>query len=178
MRLTMTSKGFDLSDAQKRHIEKKLSKLDRFFGDEIEATVRARSERGREIVEVTIPLQGTFLRAQESTQDLYASLDLVMEKLTAQIRKHRTRLERRVREGAYLRMETEDAQTIAQSEQVSQLVRTKSFRVSPMSPEEAISQMEMLGHTFFVFHNEQTDSVCVVYGRDDGNFGLLIPERG
>lgn len=177
MRLTFTTKGYDLNEGQRSHFEKKLSRLDKFFDDEVEATVRIRTERNQEIVEVTIPLQGQFLRAQESANDLYGSLDSVMDKLMGQIRKHRTRLEKRMREGSIARIESEDAAIKAASANAGMLVRTKTFSVTPMTPEDAISHMEMLGHTFFVFDNTQTNSICVVYTRDDGNFGLLIPEK-
>jgi putative sigma-54 modulation protein len=177
MKLTITARGMDLSDAQRDHFEKKLARLDRFFDDDVEATARLRTERGLKIVEVTIPLYNDTLRAQEGTDELYASLDAVMEKMTRQIRKHRTRLEKRVRKGAYDKAQLEDAATIGAEEAENRLVRTKTFSVSPMSVEDAISSMEMLGHSFFIFLNDKTDSICVVYRRDDGNFGVLIPEK-
>lgn len=177
MRLNITARGMELSDTQREHFEKKLDRLDRFFDDDVEATVRVRNEREKKIVEVTIPLNRDMLRAQESTDDLYASLDAVVEKLQGQIRKYRTRLEKRVRKGAYAKAEMEDKITIGAERQENRLVRTKSFKVMPMSVEDAIASMEMLGHTFFVFLNDKTDSICVVYQRDDGNFGVLMPEK-
>lgn len=176
MRLNITARDMELSNAQRDHFEKKLARLDRFFDDDVEATVRIRNERELKIVEITIPMNNATLRAQEATDDLYASLDAIMEKLQRQIRKHRTRLEKRMRKGAYAKAELEDAITIVAEEKENRLVRTKSFAVEPMSVDDAIASMEMLGHTFFLFLNEATDSICVVYQRDDGNFGVLIPE--
>ncbi len=177
MKLTINAKGMELTEAQRDHFEKKLGRLDRFFDDDIEATARLRTERGLRIVEVTIPLHNEVLRAQDATDDLYASLDAVMEKLTGQIRKHRTRLEKRMRKGAYAKAEMEDAITIVAEQAENRLVRTKSFKLSPMSVEDAIASMEMLGHSFFIFLNNKTDGICVVYQRDDGNFGVLMPEK-
>ncbi len=176
MRLNIIARGVDLTETQRQHFEKKLGRLDRFFDDDIEATARIRTERGLRIVEVTIPLYNEALRAQEATEDLYASLDAVMEKLGRQIRKHRTRLEKRVRKGAYAKAEMEDVITIGAENAENRLVRTKVFKLEPMSVEDAIAGMEMLGHTFFMFLNEATGGVCVVYQRDDGNFGVLIPD--
>lgn len=177
MKINIIDKGFELSDTQQRHFEKKLQKLDRFFGDEVECTVRVRQEKSREIVEITLPLRGgVTLRAQESTHELYASLDAVMEKIMRQIRRQRTKLEKRTREGAYAKAEMENLLTTSPEEQIGKLIRTKSFQLDAMTTEEAISQMEMLGHSFFLFLNQQTNSVCAVYAREDGNFGLLIPE--
>jgi len=177
MKLNILARGMVLTDGQREHFEKKFDRLDRFFGDDIEAAVRIRNEREMKIIEVTIPMGRDILRAQEGTDDLYASLDAVLEKLQRQVRKHRTRLEKRVRKDAYAKAEMEDAATLGAEQKENQLVRTKTFQVSPMSVDDAIASMEMLGHTFFVFLDEKTDSICVVYQRDDGNFGVLVPER-
>lgn len=176
---TIKAIGIELTETQRKHLEKKAAKLDRYFGDDVECLIRIREDHHRKIVELTLPLRGATLRAQEGTDDLYASMDAVMEKIMRQIRKQRTRLEKRTREGAYAKAEMEDSLTVGavETEETGRLVRTKNFGVEPMTAEEAISQMEMLGHSFFVFLNEQTDTICVVYAREDGNFGLLIPER-
>jgi putative sigma-54 modulation protein len=176
MRLNINARGMELSDTQRQHFEKKLGRLDKFFGDDVEVTARLRTERGLKIVEVTIPLYKEALRAQEATEDMYASLDAVMEKLARQIRKHRTRLEKRVRQGAFAKAEAENEMTLGAELAENRLVRTKVFKLEPMSVEDAIASMQMLGHTFFMFLNEATNGVCVVYQRDDGNFGVLIPD--
>ena len=161
MRINITVRNMmTLSPSVANYVNKKVGKLDRYFGDEIEAQVRLSMERHRFTCEITIPLPGEILRAEETTGDMYVSIDSVLSKLEGQIRKHRTRLE----------------VVLPEEAAVPQVVRTKRFRVDAMDVDEAISQMEMLGHTFFLFRDKTSDQICLVYTRQDGNYGVLIPE--
>lgn len=161
-----------ISSSVENYVIKKVGKLDRYFGDEIEAQVRLSIERNRFTCEVTIPLPGEIiLRAEETTGDMYVSIDSVLSKLEGQIRKHRTRLANRMKRDA------EPIEVFLPAEEpVAQVVRTKRFSVEAMDVDEAISQMEMLGHSFFLYRDHKSDKICLVYTRDDGNYGLLIPD--
>ena len=172
MRINITMRNMMVpSPSVENYVNKKVGKLDRYFDDEIEAQFRLSIERHRYTCEITIPLPGEILRAEESTTDMYVSIDSAMSKLEGQIRKHRTRLAKRMKRDA-------DPVEVFLPEEESepQLVRTKRFQVDAMDVDEAISQMEMLGHTFFLFRDKTSNQICVVYTRADGNFGLLIPD--
>lgn len=179
MRITISGKNFAIKESVAARLERKLNKLDRYFGSEIEAQARLSIERGNcNICEITIPIEGGIVRAEEEAEDMFKAIDRCLEKLERQIRKYRTKLEKRIKSKAgafteapeYFEPDGEDA------EDPLRLVRTKTFPVRPMAVEDAIAQMQLLGHTFFVFMNQDTDSVCVVYVRHDGNYGLLQPE--
>ena len=173
MRINITVRNMmTLSPSVANYVNKKVGKLDRYFGDEIEAQVRLSMERHRFTCEITIPLPGEILRAEETTGDMYVSIDSVLSKLEGQIRKHRTRLAKRMKR---------DADPIEvflpEEEAVPQVVRTKRFRVDAMDVDEAISQMEMLGHSFYVFVNAETEQINVVYKRKGNTYGLIEPEH-
>ena len=178
MRISIVNKNSVLSDSLESRIEKKLGKLDKFFEEDQPATVRLAQERGgRNIVEITIVLEGTVLRAEDVSSDMYVSLDGAVDKLVRQIRRHRTKLEKRLREGAYQEETPEFIEDIsAYGTGERQIVRTKEFPVRPMAVEDAILQMELLGHSFFVFVNIETERTNVLYLRKDGNLGLMVPE--
>ena len=133
-------------------------------------------ENYRHIVEVTIPFNGVVIRAEESTDDMYASIDKVLDKLERQIHKHRTKLEKKIKSGAFKYEKPLFSSEIELDERTPKVVKTKRFAVKPMSIEEAILQMELLDHDFFVFTNASTDEVNVLYTRKDGNYGLIEPE--
>ena len=173
MKYIFTGKGMEVSDSLKARVEKKLNKLDRYFREEAEATVRFKQQKGgRNIVEITIAVGGVILRAEECSNDMYLSIDRAVDKLESQIRRHRTKLDKRLRT-AELEPMTE---TPAYEEQSYDIVRVKKFSVKPMAVEDAITQMELLGHDFFLFLNEATDTMNVLYRRHDGSYGLLQPE--
>lgn len=176
MRIIITGKGITVSDYLKNLFEKKANKLDRYFKPDTEMYVTMSIEKSRHIVEVTVPFDGVMLRCEEATGDMYASIDLALRKLERQIRKHRTKLEKKLHEGAFdLDMPVfEDLDE--EDEAAPKIVRTKRFAIKPMSVEEAQMQMELLGHSFFVFRNAQTDEVNVLYQRNDGNLGLIEPD--
>ena len=177
MKFVYIGKGMEVTDSLKARVEKKLAKLERYFQDDVEAQVRLSQERGnRNIVEITISVGSVILRAEEVYTDMYLSIDRAVDKLNRQIRRHRTKLEKRLRAGAFEPVAEEQPE--AEEEEVASynLVRVKKFPVKPMHVDDAIAQMELLGHTFFLFLNEETDSMCVLYLRSDGSYGLLQPE--
>jgi putative sigma-54 modulation protein len=179
LKLEVRSKGVEPSEALRRYLEKRLARLGRYL-DGIEVVqVLLRLERGRHVVEVTIPLDGLVLRAEEQTGDMYTSVDLVVEKLEKQIAKYKTRLFKRTRSQSLrdrAEGEAPGSEAEATEEEVPQIVKVKRFAIKPMSVEEAILQMNLLGHNFFVFANAETEQVNVVYRRRDGNYGLIEPE--
>jgi putative sigma-54 modulation protein len=176
MNIKITGKNFDVTDALKERVNKKLGKLEKFFKPGTEAQVTMSMQRSRYIIEVTIITGGITLRAEVTEDDMYACIDKARDILERQIRKNKTRLAKRLYEGV---LEQPDAfrKTIDVEEETEfRVVRTKRFAVKPMPVEEAILQMNLLGHEFFVFSNAETNQVNVVYKRKDGNYGLIEPE--
>ena len=173
MKFVYTSKDMAVSDSLKSRAEKKLSKLERYFREEPEATIRFKMQKGaRNIAEITVNAGGLILRAEESSNDMYLSIDHAVDKLESQIRRHRTKLEKRIRSSELEPV----AELPAFEEQNYDIVRVKKFSVKPMSVEDAITQMELLGHDFFLFMNEESESMNVLYRRHDGTYGLLQPD--
>ena len=174
MKVTVIAKNMELTDALKEIVQKKISKLEKYFEKDVEAKATLSVQKNRQIIEVTIPFNGVILRGEESTSDMYMSLDLVEDKLERQIRKQKTRLSRK--HGGSVRFgELSDIDSKVE-EDPGQLVKVKKFGVKPMNSEEAILQMDLLGHNFFVFQDSDTNKVNVVYKRKDGDYGLLEPE--
>ncbi len=175
MRITVSGKNIDITDALRDMAESKLEKIDKLFSSEVDAQVTMSVEKNRQIVEITIPLKnGVLLRAEEATGDMYTSIDKSIEKLHKQLEKQKTRIERRYRGHESIRLENiPDVEEAEKGE--LKIVKTKRFPVKPMDPEEAVLQMELLGHSFFVFGNSESDEVNVVYKRKDGNYGLIEP---
>ena len=173
MKFVYSSKDLPVSEPLKARAEKKLSKLERYFRDEPEAIVRFRVQKGgRNVAEVTMNAGGVILRAEECSNDMYLSIDRAVDKLESQIRRHRTKLEKRIRTA-----ELEPVpETPVYEEQNYDIVRVKKFSVQPLSVEDAITQMELLGHNFFLFMNEDGETMNVLYRRNDGAYGLLQPD--
>lgn len=177
MKVTVIAKNIELTPAIKDMVEKKISKLDKYFDPNVEAKATLSVQKNRQIIEVTIPFNGVILRGEEGTEDLYKSIDLVEEKLERQIRKQKTKLSRRNSTGSLRYPDFNSIDTNEEEdEEDSKVVKTKSFDVKPMSSEEAILQMELLGHNFFVYQDWKTSKVNVVCKRKDGNYGLIEPE--
>ena len=179
MKFTFAEKKMDSSEDLRAYATKKISKLDRFFRSEAEAFVTFSLERGRFRAEITINSNGTYYRASELTSDMYASVDSGVAAIERQIRRNKTRLEKRLRDGA---LEKEAAAfTVAPVEDEPadefRIVRSKRFSIKPMSAEEAILQMNLLGHEFFVFRNmDADDAIAVVYKRRQGGYGLICDD--
>lgn len=178
MRFEIRGKNIELTEALKEYTTKRLSKLEKYIDDVKEAQVALSIGAEGHKVEVTIPLNGVILRGEEATSDMYTSIDLVEEKLEKQIEKYKTRLYRSNRGAGLKKAFNEEAEKeIGQKGHADKfkIVRSKRFALKPMDEEEAIMQMNLLGHTFFVFHNAGSEEVNVVYKRKDGNYGLIEP---
>lgn len=177
MIMTYVGKNMDVTDALRDVTEKKMGKLDKYFDKDIRGNVTFSSEKNRKIIEVTINLPGTIIRAEESSDDMYASIDKAVDILERQIRKYKTRLQKRYKNTETIRFENvAPLEQKTKEEDEPKLVRTKRFFLKPMTSEEAVLQMELLGHNFFVFMDGDTGSVNVVYKRKDNNYGLIEPE--
>ncbi len=174
MNFTITGKNMELTDGLKQAVESKLGKLGKYFRNDTEATVTLSIERELQKAEVTIPIKGNILRAEQATTDMYTSIELAGDTIEKQLLKHRKKLIEKHHnvEGfseVYLEEDADDEDEIL-------IVRKKSFAVKPMDPEEACLQMDMLGHNFYVFRNADTDDICVVYKRKNNTYGLIEPE--
>ena len=191
MNLNIRGENIEVTSALRGYVEKKIGRLERYFDTPLEAEVNVTLSviRDMQIVEVTIPLKGVLLRAEEKHADMYASIDMVADKLERQIRKHKTKINRKYRQEGSLRSlfkedfadayagDVQTAVTLEETEEKFELVRTKKFAMKPMDVEEAILQMNMIGHNFFVFSNMDTDEINVVYKRKDGKYGLIEPAQ-
>ncbi len=163
-----------VTDGIKNHVESKLKKLEKYFDnhDEISANVLVKIGGRNQIVEVTIPTNHFTLRAEEANDDLYAAVDLVIDKLERQIRKNKSRLEKRLKKETIKEMNY-DFEIEDDEEDNNKIVKRKELDTKPMSEEEAILQMNLLGHTFFIFKNAKNENVCVLYKRKDNNYGII-----
>ena len=178
MKFTFTEKKMEPSENLRAYVEKKAGKIDRLFKNESEAFVTFSTERGRFLVELTIKNNGTYFRAHELTSDMYASVDSAVATIERQIRKNKTRLAKKLREGAEREVEALPvaSEDDAETEQF-EIVRRKQFAIKPMSVEEAILQMNLLEHEFFVFRDSENDEAfSVVYVRKQGGYGLISDE--
>ena len=176
MKFVYTGKGMEVSESLKARVEKKLGKMERYFNQDAEATVRFKQQKGaRNIIEVTVSVGSLILRAEECSNDMYLSIDRAVDKLESQLRRYRTKLDKHLRD-AKAEPVADLAVEDVYEEASYDVVRTKKFAVKPMSVEDAITQMELLGHDFFLFLNEEIDVMCVLYRRNDGSYGLLQPE--
>lgn len=176
MKLNFTGKNMEITDALRDVTEKKIGKLDKYFQKDIEGNVTFSSEKNRKIIEVTINLPGTIIRAEESTDDMYASIDRAVDILERQIRKHKTKLQNRYKNTETIRFENVVPLPQEEEGDKPKLVKRKKFAIKPMSSEEAILQMELLRHNFFVYLDAETEGIKVIYKRKDGNYGLIEPE--
>lgn len=172
MKLIISGKNIDITQGIRNMTEKKFGKLDKYFFKDVEAKVTMNVEKDRHIVEVTIPFAGAILRAEETTDSLYDSIDDVVEVLERQVIKHKTKLQKKKRTGETIRFDNIPSFK-EEDDSEPRIVKMKSFPMKPMSPEEAVLQMELLRHDFYVFSNADTDAVNVVYKRKDGNYGLI-----
>ena len=171
MKITMTGRKVTLRPAFVERTETKLSKLDKFFDTDAAADVTVTAERDQHRVEVTIRCNGMIFRAEETAEDMNEAVDRLVDILLRQIRKNKTRLEKRLRSGAFVdgyEPETEESETY-------RIVRSKSFPVKPLDVEEAILQMNLTGHQFYMFRNMDSGEINVVYRRKNGDSGLLEP---
>ncbi len=178
MKMIISGKNMDVTNALKDIVKKKMSKLDKYFHKNVEADVTLSVEKDRQIFEVTIPVGGRILRAEEATSDMYSSIDKVVDILSRQIKKHKTKLQKKNHNGKTIRFENIPSMKKEEDndDDEPKIVKTKKFAMKPMTADEAVLQMDMLGHNFFVFTNGETNEVNVVYKRKDGNYGLIERE--
>ncbi|MBP1563786.1 MAG: ribosome-associated translation inhibitor RaiA [Oscillospiraceae bacterium] len=172
MKVTIAAKKLNISQSFTDYAEQKLSaKLDRFFPEDAEAKITLAERRDLIILELTVKYNGIIYRAEQTARDKNDALDVTIDRIIRQIRKHKTKIEKSLRENAFsgLAPEPEEADY--------EVIRYKNFRMKPMTVEEAILQMNLLDHTFFMFKNAQTGIVNVVYKRDEGNYAVLVPEE-
>jgi len=174
MNINIRGKHIELTDALKEYVMKRVGKLAKYSDEFVDVQVTLLVERGRHRVEVTAPLNGMILRGEEETEDMYSSIDMVVEKLERQIDKYRTRINKRMR--SKVLKDHEPKQSTLNEEPREEVVRNKKFPAKPMSVEEAIMQMNLIGHTFFVFTNSESQEMNVVYLRNNGDYGLLQPQ--
>ncbi|MFJ7977640.1 ribosome hibernation-promoting factor, HPF/YfiA family [Peribacillus sp. NPDC096379] len=183
MEYNIRGENIEVTPAIREYVEKKIGKLERYFSHAPDATamVNLRVNHNTSKVEVTIPMTNLVLRAEEDNADMYAAIDLITDKLERQIRKHKTKVNRKFRGTSTNATDVfpvflESGTTpIEEDELELEVVRNKRFDLKPMDSEEAILQMNMLGHSFFVYTNSDTNSTNVVYRRKDGRYGLIEP---
>ena len=194
MQIIIKGKNFVISDRIREYVEKKLGKLDRYLPDVSEARVeitqeKTKSAKDRNAVQITLRANGTFLRAEERSEAIYAAIDTCVDKMQRQIVRYKgkrvdrwqgqnKKAQQQLQQEEAMLMPELDEDTMAAiaEEQERQIVRTKTFLVNPMTDEEAVEQMELLGHNFFVFYNADSGRMNVIYRRADENYGLLDPE--
>jgi len=172
MKVRVIGRNIEVTEGLRAAVEKKLSKLDKFFVNNENATATLSVEKNIHKIEVIIPFNSALLRAEVRNGDMYNAIDTVIDKLEGQIRKQKTKLERRNYDNS-LRFNNIELYADYDEEKEPRIVKTKRFAIKPMSQEEAVLQMELLGHDFYVFMNGDTEEVNVVYKRKDGNYGLI-----
>ena len=171
MKVTIVGRQMNVWDEMKSTIEAKLEKLDKYFSDECSATVTLSSRRNSKCLEVTIVSSGTIFRSEVQDETFRNALDRAVYTIERQIRKNKTRLAKRLRSGAFDQGIIDTGEDYEEEKEFS--IRRKSFTLKPMSVEEAIMQMNLLDHEFFVFKEDTTEKVCVVYKRHDDTYGLI-----
>ena len=174
MRFIISGKNIDLTEGLKNSVYDKIGRLEKYFTPETEVHVTFNVEKERQKIEVTIPMKGNIIRAEQESTDMYVSIDLVVEIIERQLKKYKTKLIDKKQSAEYFKPEYLDDEDLEDEE--IKIIRSKRFAVKPMDPEEACIQMELLGHNFFVFRNSETDDVNVVYKRKGSTYGLIEPE--
>lgn len=175
MKFNIHGKNIEITDSIEAYIEEKVGKLHKYFGqpDDMVANILVKVKGLDQKIEVTIPTKNVILRAEEASKDLYAAIDLVSEKLERQIRKSKTKMQKHRQKERYM----DFSMDYDVSDEDNKIVKRKLLDLVPMSEEDAIVQMEMLGHDFFVFKNSDLEEICVLYKRKDNDFGMLIAEE-
>lgn len=173
MSVIVRGKNIEITPALKDYVVKRVSKITKYFDSLGEITAILTVEKGRHMIELTVPVNGIMLRGEESTADMYTSIDLVVDKIEKQIEKYKTKLSRRLKSGNF---KGELVATAAPEVDELKVVKTKRFPIKPMDLEEAILQMNLINHDFFVFTNAETEEANVLYRRKDGHYGLIEPE--
>lgn len=171
MRIRITARQMTVKNGLKELIERKLAKFDKFFGEDTIADVKCSRKHDMEIIEITISYGGTLFRSEEGNETFNNALDCAMDSLERQIRKNKTRLEKKLRDNAF----EKSVGDIEEEEEGEFVVHKKSFEIKPMTVDEAIMQMNLLEHQFYMFVNDDSGKSCLVYKRKDGAYGLITP---
>lgn len=181
MNLQLRGKNTEVTEGLRNYVEKRFAKLEKYFTREMTGTVTLIIERNEHIIEATIPINRFILRAEESSHDMYTSIDNVVEKIERQVRKYKTRVNRKGKQVGmdYLPFTTTEELDNTEEDVINndRIEKTKTFVVKPMDVEEAIMQLELVDHDFFVFLNDKTDEIEVVYRRKGNKYGLIQPRR-
>ena len=175
MNYIISGKNIEVTEGLRSAVFDKLSKLEKYFAEDADAQVTFSVEKDRQKIEVTIPMKGHIIRAEQVSDDMYVSIDLVVEVIERQVNKYKKKLIDKEQNAAFLQnsfMEEE----VDDDDEAIKIVRSKKFAVKPMYPEDACIQMDLLGHNFFVFRNAETEEVNVVYKRKGNTYGLIEPE--
>ncbi|MFD1736751.1 ribosome hibernation-promoting factor, HPF/YfiA family [Bacillus salitolerans] len=180
MKFNIRGENVEVTPAIRDYVEQKVGKLDKYFTEGLDSNVHVNLKvyNNKQKIEVTIPMSSITLRAEERHDDLYAAIDLVVDKLERQIRKHKTRVNRKFRDQGspkFMFTNGEEPRSNIDEDGEEEVVRTKRFNLKPMDNDEAILQMNMLGHNFFVYTNAVTNATNVVYKRKDGKYGIIEP---
>lgn len=174
MKFVIVGKNIDVTEGLRTAVEDKIGKLEKYFTQETEAHVALSVEKERQKIEVTIPVKGNIIRSEQVSNDMYVSIDLVEEIIERQLKKYKTKLVDQKQASNYFKKDYMDRDFLEEEE--IRIIRSKKFDIKPMYPEDACIQMELLGHSFYVFCNAETDQVNVVYKRKGNTYGLIEPE--
>lgn len=174
MKITISGRNIDVTPGLRSAVESKLGKLEKYFTAETEMNVTLSVEKDRQKIEVTIPVKGNIIRSEQTSNDMYVSIDLVEEIIERQLKKYKTKLIAQQQAGGSFQQTFLDNDY--EDEEEVMIARVKKFDIKPMYPEDACVQMELLGHSFFVFCNAETNQVNVVYKRKGNTYGLIEPE--
>lgn len=174
MNYRISGKNIEVTEGLRTAVQDKLNKLEKYFTDETEVQVTFSVEKDRQKIEVTIPVKGSVIRAEQVSDDMYVSIDLVEEVIERQVNRYKKKLVDQQQNVAFFQKEFLEDEDVDDEE--IRIIRSKKFAVKPMDAEEACIQMELLGHNFFVFRNAETDEVNVVYKRKGNTYGLIEPE--
>ena len=175
MRYKISGKNIEVTPGLKDAVQEKIGKLERYFNQDTEANITLSVEKGRQKIEVTIPVKGHIIRAEQESSDMYVSIDLVEEIIERQLKKYKTKLIDK-KQSALSFSEVFLQEEMEAPDEEIKIMKVKRFGMKPMDPEEACIQMELLGHAFYVFLNADTDEVNVVYKRKNNTYGLIEPE--
>ena len=177
MKYIITGRNLEVSDSLREAIYDKLGKLEKYFTPDTEAHVTLSIQREQQKIEVTIPVKGNTIRAEQSSSDMYVSIDLAEEVIERQLKRYKTKLiSKKQNAGSFTPVYMEEPAADPYEDEGIRIVKTKHFAMKPMDPEEACLQMELIGHAFYVFFNSESNQVNVVYKRNDGTYGLIEPE--
>ena len=175
MKFIISGKNIEVTEGLRSAVTEKLGKLEKYFTPETEIIVTLSVEKDRQKIEVTIPVKGNIIRSEQTSDNMYVSIDLVEEVIERQLRKYKNKIVEKHQDGGNFRQEFIEKEV--EDEEEIKIIRTKKFSMKPMYPEDACVQMELLGHDFFVFINAETEDVNVVYKRKGNTYGLIEPEN-